>query len=79
MTPKELQFVLDEGEGQKIEFKEAVSSSLDKDLAALATASGGRIFLGVNDSNEISGITVTNELKVSSAGYRAQVPTSDRN
>jgi ATP-dependent DNA helicase RecG len=62
MTPKELQFVLDEGEGLKIEFKELISS-LDKELAAFATASGGRIFLGVNDSNEVSGITVTNRLK----------------
>lgn len=62
MTPEELQFALDEGEGQKIEFKEAVSS-LDKELAAFATASGGRIFLGVNDSNEISGIAITNKLK----------------
>ncbi|MEI7827431.1 MAG: ATP-binding protein [Euryarchaeota archaeon] len=62
MTPKELQFTLDEGEGQKIEFKESISS-LDKGLAAFATATGGRIFLGVTDANEVKGISVTNELR----------------
>jgi predicted HTH transcriptional regulator len=46
--------ILDEGEGQKIEFKEAVSS-LDNDLVPFATASGGRIFLSMNDANEVSG------------------------
>ena len=61
MTPEELQFILDEGEGQKIEFKEAMSS-LDKELVAFANASGGRIFLGVNDSNEVSGIAITLEV-----------------
>lgn len=38
MIPEELKFVLAVGEGQKIEFKEAMSS-LDKDLAAFATMS----------------------------------------
>ena len=65
MTPEELQFVLGEGEGQKIEFKESASSldKLDKELAAFATATGGRIFLGVTDENEVKGISVTNELR----------------
>ncbi len=42
MTPDELQLILDEWEGQKIEFKEAVSST--KNSPPLPSF-GGRIFL----------------------------------
>ena len=62
MTPEELQFVLNEGEGQKIEFKKN-TSSLDKELAAFATSSGGRVFVGITDENAVKGVTVTNRLK----------------
>jgi ATP-dependent DNA helicase RecG len=62
MTPKELQFVLDEGEGQKIEFKEFMSS-LDKELVAFANSSGGRVFIGVTDAKVAKGISITNRLK----------------
>jgi ATP-dependent DNA helicase RecG len=62
MTPDELQFILDEEEGQKIEFKES-KSSLDKEIVAFANSSGGRVFLGITDVKEVKGITVTNRLK----------------
>jgi len=62
MTPEELQFVLDEGEGQKIEFKEN-TSSLDKELVAFANSSGGRVFVGITDAKTVKGISVTNRLK----------------
>jgi ATP-dependent DNA helicase RecG len=62
MTPEELQFVLDEGEGLKIEFKELISS-LDKELVAFANSSGGRAFIGVTDAKEVKGIRVTGRLR----------------
>jgi ATP-dependent DNA helicase RecG len=62
MTPEELQFVLGEGEGQKIEFKEN-TSSLDGELVAFANSSGGRVFIGITDANAVKGISVTNRLK----------------
>jgi ATP-dependent DNA helicase RecG len=63
MTPEELQFVLNEGEGQEIEFKQSFASSIGEELVAFANATGGRIFLGITDANEVRGISVTNQLK----------------
>ena len=62
LTKKELQIVLQEGEGYRIEFKEKLSE-LDKELVAFANASGGRIFLGISDSGVIKGISANNRLK----------------
>jgi len=62
MDRKELNMILKEGEGYKIEFRESLNN-LDKELVAFANSSGGRIFLGVNDRNEIKGIEISNELK----------------
>ena len=62
MDKKELNFILQEGEGLKLEFKESLNN-LDKELAAFVNSSGGRIFLGVSDSGKIKGINITNKLK----------------
>ena len=62
MKKKELNFILKEGEGQKIEFKESVSN-IDKEMASFANADGGRIFLGVSDDNKVKGIKIDNKLK----------------
>lgn len=62
MDNKELDIIIKEGEGYKIEFKENLGG-LDKELVAFANASGGRIFLGVIDNGKIKGIEVNNKLK----------------
>ena len=62
MNEKELQLVLEEGEGYKIEFKEALTN-IDKELVAFANSSGGRIFLGITDDKKIKGVKITNKLK----------------
>jgi len=59
---EELQLILAEGEGYKIEFKESLST-IDRELVAFANASGGRVFLGVTDDKRVKGITITNKLK----------------
>ena len=62
MNKSELKQLLEEGEGYKIEFKEAVSN-LDKEMAAFANSSGGRIFIGVRDDKTVKGVNITNSLK----------------
>jgi len=62
MTKKELQFIFQQGEGLKIEFKESLSS-IDKEIVAFVNSSGGRIFLGVDDKGKVKGINITNKLK----------------
>ena len=57
-----LPLALAEGEGQRIEFKEALSR-VDREMVAFANASGGSIFVGVDDHGEVRGIEVTNRLK----------------
>src|SRR3990172_8989861 len=62
LTNKELQLILQEGEGYKIEFKEN-SSGLDREIVAFANASGGRIFMGVADDGKIKGVKISNQLR----------------
>src|SRR3989338_7612155 len=63
MDKKELDFLLKEGEGFNLEFKESDSSDLGKEICAFANATGGKILLGVSDKREIKGINITNRLK----------------
>jgi ATP-dependent DNA helicase RecG len=63
MDKKELDFILQQGEGQFIEFKENLDKSLGKEICAFANASGGRILLGVTDDKKIKGFTLTNSIK----------------
>ena len=63
MTQKELQFILSEGEGSFIEFKEKLGKTLVREIVAFANASGGRIFLGVSDQAVPVGIKIDNRLK----------------
>jgi len=52
---------IQEGEGYKVEFKERLAN-LDREIVAFANASGGEIYLGVNDEGEIKGIEISNSL-----------------
>jgi len=62
MNRKEPDFILQEGGGLKIEFKESMSN-IDKEMVAFANSEGGRIFLGVGDDNKAVGIGISNALK----------------
>ena len=62
MNKDELQLILEEGEGYRIEFKESMTN-IDKELVAFANSSGGRIFLGITDDKEIKGVNITNKFK----------------
>ncbi|MCF8138714.1 MAG: ATP-binding protein, partial [Desulfotignum sp.] len=61
-TPEELALILEEGEGYTLEFKQNVNADLAKELVAFANASGGRIFIGVADNNQITGCRFSNAL-----------------
>jgi len=50
LSEEELKFYIDQGEGYGIEFKESFSSTIGKEMCAFANASGGKIFIGINDS-----------------------------
>ena len=63
MTKKELSFILEDGENQFVEFKEAFDKSIVKEIVAFANANGGRIFIGIDDKDNVVGINITNSLK----------------
>ncbi len=63
MTNKELDYIIQEGEGYLIEFKERVSASLARGITTLTDASGGRIFIGISDKGAITGITADNKTR----------------
>ncbi len=63
MKAADLDILLQEGEGVMLEYKEALSSSLARELVALANTAGGRILLGVRDDGTVKGIADTNELR----------------
>jgi len=62
MDKKELEIILKEGEGYRLEFKESIKN-VDKELVAFANSSGGKVLIGITDEGDIKGITVTNNLK----------------
>lgn len=63
MTQHEFDTILQSGEGYKTEFKRNVNTDLSKELVAFANASGGRIFIGIEDNGTVSGVIVDNALK----------------
>ena len=63
LSVKDLEFIVQRGKGQTIEFKESFSSSMAKDIVAFCNSIGGKIFIGVSDSGDIKGVKITNALK----------------
>jgi len=62
MTIKILLDVIAQGEGYYTEFKRNINSDFKKELVAFANASGGSIFLGIEDDGAVCGIQITNQL-----------------
>jgi ATP-dependent DNA helicase RecG len=52
--------ILSEGESYTVEFKEHADKSLPAEVCAFANASGGRVFIGVDDSGRVVGTDVSN-------------------
>ena len=56
----DLDVILNDGESYTIEFKETADKSLSAEVCAFANASGGCIFIGVDDNGRIIGTDVSN-------------------
>jgi ATP-dependent DNA helicase RecG len=56
----DLDIILSEGESYTVEFKENADKSLPSEVCAFANASGGRVFIGVDDSGRVIGTDVSN-------------------
>jgi ATP-dependent DNA helicase RecG len=81
MTPKEIEEIIQSGEGYTIEWKRSVNPDLAKEMVAFANSSGGRIFIGIDDEGNITGVKITNELRsqvVNQIGLTQQNPKSSK-
>ena len=76
MTFEELQALIAQGEGQRLDFKRGVPSVKDLALAVtcLANAEGGKILLGVDDHGHIHGCPSYDVPELLSGVYRATDP-----
>jgi len=57
---KDLDVILRNGESYTVEFKESADKSLPTEVCAFANASGGRVFIGVDDHGVVVGTDVSN-------------------
>ena len=57
-----LVLLLAEGEGQRLEFKQALSR-LDREIVAFANSAGGTVLLGVDDAGEVVGVDTSNRTR----------------
>ncbi|GHV52044.1 transcriptional regulator [Synergistales bacterium] len=55
--------ILSEGESDTVEFKEVPDKSLPSEVCAFANASGGKVFIGVDDNGRIVGTDVSNSAR----------------
>ncbi|MDB4902199.1 MAG: hypothetical protein JWQ63_1480 [Mucilaginibacter sp.] len=63
MTLQELELLIQEGEGYNVEYKQSFPSKLSElatELCAFANANGGVLLVGVDDKQQVVGITMDN-------------------
>lgn len=63
MNIEDLKFIIAQGEGYNLEFKESFSDSIGKEICAFANSKGGKVLIGVTDDGEIKGVESSNQLK----------------
>ena len=63
LTAEDIKLLVASGEGYNVEFKISVPSKvkeLSEEVCAFANAAGGVLLIGVNDANEIKGVSIDN-------------------
>lgn len=60
-SEKSLRFMLSHPEGQFVELKRSVSSSVDREIVAFANSGGGHIIVGADNNGKVVGISDVND------------------
>ena len=63
ITASRIQYLVNQGEGYKVDFKSAVPAKvreLSEEVCSFANAHGGYIFIGVDDKGNIVGCNISN-------------------
>lgn len=66
--------IIRNGENEKVEFKERVTSSIHREISAMANSQGGTILIGVKDSGEIVGTKPKKALEMVSSSIQSILP-----
>src|SRR3989344_4256523 len=61
MDKKEFEFILQEDESYKVEFKEKFSDEVIESLVAFANNKGGRVVIGIDKNKNLKGVSVNEE------------------
>jgi ATP-dependent DNA helicase RecG len=69
MNTKEIEKLIQQGEGQTVEFKLRPSEEIGKAISAFANSNDGHIFVGVSDAKDIVGISEKMEMQVASIAH----------
>src|SRR3989338_1151972 len=74
MNKKEMDFMLQEGESQFVEFKESLSSKdeIGENVSAFSNTNNGKIIIGVSDAGEVKGIEIGKKTMEDLANYIKQ-------
>ena len=57
----DLHKIIESGEGENLEFKSSFNNELIETLVAFANTSGGKVIIGINQKNKITGVTINPE------------------
>lgn len=63
MKLRQFEGILKSGEGTLIEFKKKNSAGLGREISAFANTAGGRLFIGIDDNNNVIGCKFNNKIK----------------
>src|ERR1035437_8775506 len=63
MTKEELDFLIQQGEGYNLEFKESYNPSVAREICAMANAAGGKILIGVTDDGMVKPVELNNKIR----------------
>lgn len=74
MDIEKLLSLIQEGESEKVEFKQKPTNILNKELTAFANASGGYLFIGVDDHGKIVGTDIKAAQEAISAAAQNIIP-----
>ena len=61
MTQQELQNIINNGEGERLEFKSNFSKAVIETLVAFSNTRGGQLLIGVDNNGIIKGVDITEE------------------
>ena len=61
MNSSDIDVLLREGEGLRVEFKSSFDNKVIETLVAFANTSGGSVLIGISDDRKVSGVTINHE------------------